>query len=57
MDKWSIPINAAVTELVRWGKLRISLQASVGYRAEAPGLGPDGFRFRLQVTFVLPKLF
>jgi len=33
------------------------LQAGVGYWLESPDPGPDGFRFRLQATFVLPKLF
>jgi hypothetical protein len=56
-EKWSIPINAAVSKLVRRGKLPVSLQAGVGYWAESPETGPEGFRFRLQATFVLPKLF
>jgi len=56
-EKWSVPINAALSKLVRWGKLPVSLQAGVGYWAESPETGPEGFRFRLQATFVLPKLF
>ena len=56
-EKWSIPINVAVSKLVRWGKLPVSLQAGVGYWAESPESGPEGFRFRLQANFVLPKLF
>jgi hypothetical protein len=56
-EKWSIPINAAVSKLTRWGKLPVSLQAGVGYWAESTETGPEGFRFRLQTTFVLPKLF
>ena len=56
-EKWSVPINAAVSKLTRWGKLPVSLQAGVGYWAESPETGPEGFRFRLQATFVLPKLF
>jgi hypothetical protein len=56
-EKWSVPINAAVSKLVRWGRLPVSLQAGVGYWAESPGSGPEGFRFRLQATLVLPKLF
>ena len=55
--KWSIPINAAVSKLVKLGKLPVSLQAGVGYWAESPETGPEGFRFRLAATFVLPKLF
>jgi len=56
-EKWSVPINAAVSKLVKWGKLPVSLQAGVGYWAESPETGPEGFRFRLQANFVLPKLF
>jgi hypothetical protein len=56
-DKWSVPVNAAVSKLVQWGKLPVSLQAGVGYWAESPDAGPEGFRFRLQANFVLPKLF
>jgi hypothetical protein len=56
-EDWSIPINAAVSKLVKLGKLPVSLQAGVGYWAESPETGPEGFRFRLQATFVLPKLF
>jgi len=56
-EKWSVPINAAVSKLVRWGKLPVNLQAGTGYWVESSDTGPEGFRFRLQATFVLPKLF
>ena len=56
-EKWSIPVNAAVSKLVRWGKVPVSLQAGVGYWLESPNTGPEGWRFRLQANFVLPKLF
>ena len=56
-EKWSVPVNVAVAKLVRWGKLPVSLQAGVGYWLESPDTGPEGFRFRLQANFVLPKLF
>ena len=54
-EKWSVPVNVAVSKLVRWGKLPVSLHAGVGYWVESPDTGPEGFRFRLQATFVLPK--
>ena len=54
-EKWAVPVNAAVSKLVRWGRLPVSLQAGVGYWAESPNSGPEGFRFRLQANFVLPK--
>jgi len=56
-EKWSVPVNAAVSKLVRWGKLPVSLQAGIGYWAESPETGPEGFRFRLQANFVLPKIW
>jgi len=54
-EKWSVPVNVAISKLVRWGKLPVSLQAGVGYWAESPEAGPEGFRFRLQASFVLPR--
>lgn len=56
-EKWSVPVNAALSKLVKWGKIPVSLQAGVGYWLESPDAGPEGFRFRLQVNFVLPKPF
>jgi len=56
-EKWSVPVNVAAAKLVRWGKIPVSLQAGLGYWLESPDTGPEGFRFRLQANFVLPKLF
>ena len=54
-EKWSVPINVAISKLVRWGRLPVSLQGGVGYWLESPDSGPEGFRFRIQANFVLPK--
>jgi len=54
-ENWSVPFNIAISKLVKWGKLPVSLQAGVGYWLESPESGPEGFRFRLQANFVLPK--
>jgi len=54
-EKWSVPVNLALSKLVKFGKLPVSLQGGVGYWAESPDSGPEGFRFRLQANFVLPK--
>ena len=53
--KWSVPLNVAVAKLVMMGKLPVSLQAGVGRWLTSPDSGPDGWRFRLQANFVLPK--
>jgi len=54
-EQWSVPINVGLSKLVWLGKLPVSLQGGVGYWAESPENGPEGFRFRLQANFVLPK--
>jgi len=56
-EKWSVPVNVAVSKLVYLGKLPVSLQAGVGYWLASPDTGPEGWRFRLQANFVLPNLF
>jgi hypothetical protein len=53
--KWSVPVNVAVAKLVMMGKLPVSLQAGLGRWLTSPDSGPDGWRFRLQANFVLPK--
>lgn len=55
LEQWSIPVNAAVARLVKFGKLPVSLQAGVGYWVEGPDAGPEGWRLRLQANIVLPK--
>jgi hypothetical protein len=54
-EKWSIPVNVAVSKLVKFGKLPVALLGSVGYWLESPDTGPEGLRFRLQANIVLPK--
>jgi len=56
-EKWSVPVTMALSKLVRWGKVPLSLQGGIGYWAESPNSGPEGFRFRLQANFVLPKSY
>ena len=54
-EQWSVPVNLSLSKLVKFGKLPVSLQGGVGYWAESPDSGPEGFRFRLQANIVLPK--
>jgi hypothetical protein len=54
-ERWAVPVNVSVSKLVRFGKLPVSLQAGVGYWLESPPTGPEGIRYRLQVSLVLPK--
>ena len=54
-EEWSVPINFAMSKLVKLGRLPVSLQAGVGYWLESPYSAAGGWRFRLQANFVLPK--
>ena len=54
-EEWSIPVNAALAKLVKFGKTPVSLQGGFGYWIETPDAGPEGWRFRLQANIVLPK--
>ena len=54
-EKWSVPVNLALSKLVMFGKLPISLQGGVGYWLETPAAGPEGVRLRIAATLVLPK--
>jgi len=54
-ERWSVPLNFSVAKLVFFGKLPISLQAGIGYWLQSPPSGPEGVRYRLQATLVLPK--
>jgi len=54
-EQWSVPVNVAVSKLVRFGQLPVALLGSVGYWVDSPAKGPEGWRFRLQANIVLPK--
>jgi hypothetical protein len=52
--QWSVPVNAQVTKLLRFGKQPVSIGAGVRYWAESPENGPEGFGGRLIMTFLFP---
>jgi len=54
-EEWSVPVNAAISKLVRFGKIPVSLQAGLGYWAKSPDTGPEDFRARFQIVFLLPR--
>jgi hypothetical protein len=52
--QWTVPLNFTVTQLLKIGKLPLSLQVGYRYYAERPAGGPDwGLRFA--VTLLFPK--
>jgi hypothetical protein len=53
-SQWNVPINVAVQQLLKIGKLPVALQLGGRYYAEGPSAGPEwGLRF--QVTLLFPK--
>ncbi|TPL02627.1 transporter [Mesorhizobium sp. B2-4-14] len=53
--EWSIPINASVSKLVKFGAQPVSLTAGVRYWVDSPAGGPEGFGIRLGATLLFPK--
>jgi len=54
-EQWSVPINAVVSKLTKFGKQPVSLGLGVRYWADSPDSGPHGWGVRFVVTFLFPK--
>ena len=54
-EQWSVPINATIAKLVTLGSQPISITGGARYWAESPDAGPEGWGYRLVVTFLFPK--
>ena len=50
-----MPLNVSASKLVMIGRLPVSLSTGVGRWLTSPDSSPDGWRFRFQANFVLPK--
>ena len=54
-EQWSVPVNVAVSKLLKIGCQPVSVGVGVRYWADAPEDGPEGFGFRFVFTILLPK--
>lgn len=54
-EQWSVPINAGVSQVTKIGGQLMSVGGGVHYWADSPRNGPEGWGFRLQVSFLFPK--
>jgi hypothetical protein len=53
-SQWTVPLNASISQLVKFGKQPVSFTIGARYYTEKPDQGPDwGLRFA--VTFLFPK--
>jgi hypothetical protein len=54
-EQWSVPLNLTVSQLLRAGDQLFQIGGGIRYWVDAPDGGPEGWGFRLQVTFLYPK--
>jgi hypothetical protein len=54
-SKWSVPINATVSQLFKVGNQPMQLGLGARYWAQSPDSGPDGWGFRVVYTLLFPK--
>jgi len=53
--QWTVPMNVMLNQMIKVGKLPISLQFGYRYYAQRPAYGPD-WGLRASITFLFPKL-
>ena len=53
--QWSVPLNASVSKILRFGDQPVSLAAGVRYWADSPDSAPKGWGFRVTATLLFPK--
>lgn len=53
--EWSVPVNAAVSQMLKLGPQILQLQVGARYWVDSPPGGPDGWGLRLGVTLLYPK--
>jgi len=54
-NKWSVPINLGVYQMLKVGGVPIQIGGGVRYWAESPDAGPEDWGARAQLTFLFPK--
>jgi hypothetical protein len=54
-EEWSVPVNALVTKVVKFGGQLTSIGGGVRYWADSPESGPEGWALRLQLTLLYPR--
>jgi hypothetical protein len=54
-ETWAVPINLTATQMLRVGGQILTVTGGVRYWAESPDGGPEGWGYRMAVTFLFPK--
>jgi hypothetical protein len=54
-EKWSVPVNVTVNQLLRFGNQLVQVGGGLRYWLSSPDAGPEDWGLRLQVTLLYPK--
>jgi hypothetical protein len=54
-EKWSVPINTQVSQILKLGPQLIQLKLGARYWADSPESGPEGWGLKAAVVFLFPK--
>ncbi len=54
-EEWSVPINAAVAQVVKLGNRPVQFSLGARYYADSAEFGPDGWGGRFQMTLLFPE--
>ena len=54
-SQWTVPVNAVVSKVTKFGDQLVSVGGGVRYWADGPNSAPEGLGFRFIVTLLYPK--
>jgi len=54
-EQWSVPINLMITQFLKIGEQRLTVQGGARYWADSPDSGAHGWGARFTVTLLFPK--
>jgi len=54
-DEWSAPVNAMVGQMLKLGPQIFQITGGARYWLDSPKNGPEGWGYRVQLTFLFPK--
>ena len=54
-EKWAVPINAIVSQVLKLGDQLIQLRLGARYWADAPDSSPEGWGMKAGIVFLFPK--
>lgn len=53
--EWSVPINASIAQILKFGDQLVQLKAGVRYWAQSPATGAKGWGYKIGAVLLFPK--